>query len=247
MPQARADQALETETARLLEPGHLQLGTALEFQTSPNGEEYAIPMAIEFGLLKNLELMIEPVAFTSIQPRSGRAANGAGDLESSLAYLVFDERRILPAMALAGEVKFPTAQNLQIGSGEFDYRLYLIASKRIGPVDLHFNVGYNIIGQPPGVHTQNPIDLELAGEWFVNEKFDLFAEVTYTGSSGSSFDAGEGTDPGGGGVTSEISGKEIVGSVGVRAHLTRRLDLFGSFSYDNNNAKLIRTGITLKF
>ena len=40
-------------------------------------------------------------------------------------------------------------------------------------------------------------------------------------------------------ATPEIAGEEIVGTVGVRYHLTKNLDLFGSFSYDNtddNNA-----------
>jgi hypothetical protein len=39
----------------------------------------------------------------------------------------------------------------------------------------------------------------------------------------------------------------LVGSVGVRAHTTRHIDVFGSFSYDNNNAKLFRTGVTVKY
>jgi len=38
---------------------------------------------------------------------------------------------------------------------------------------------------------------------------------------------------------------EAAGS--VRFHLTQNLDLFGTFSYDNNDAKLFRTSISLKF
>ncbi|HYR23022.1 MAG TPA: hypothetical protein VEP30_08900 [Chthoniobacterales bacterium] len=44
-----------------------------------------------------------------------------------------------------------------------------------------------------------------------------------------------------------IGGEELVGSVGVRAHTARHVDVFGSFSYDNNDAKLFRTGVTVKF
>jgi putative spermidine/putrescine transport system permease protein len=65
---ARADLALETETARVLPAGQATAGSAFEFQTSPNGTEYAVPLAFEFGVVKDFELMIEPVAFTAILP-----------------------------------------------------------------------------------------------------------------------------------------------------------------------------------
>ena len=245
----RGDLAMETETARLLEPGHFELGGAFEFQTSPNGEEYALPMAVEFGVFHHLEALIEPVPFTSIHPPGSKSATGLGDLETTLTYLIVEEKKYLPAMAIAGEIKFPTAGNRQIGSGEYDYRVYAVASKRFSNVDVHFNLGYNIIGAPEGASTKNPIDVELGAEWFVHPKFDLFAEVNYVGSSSSN--GGEGTvlaaDTADAGVTREIAAEELVGSVGVRAHLARHFDTFGSFSYDNNDAKLFRTGVTIKY
>lgn len=264
---ARADLALETETARLLPPGRFQLGGAFEYQKSPDGQEFAAPLAVEFGVIDRLEMLIEPVAFTSIQPNGGSPGNGLGDTEATLTYLVLDERPYIPALAIAGEVKVPSASNRQIGSGEFDYRVYGVASKRFGDVDVHFNLGYTITGEPSGAKTRNPIDLELAAEWFVHPKFDLFAEVTYVGSSlRSSVAAGETANvivrrsgavipavaaptgaPGSGTITSELAGEEIVGSVGVRYHVNPRVDVFGSFSYDNNDAKLFRTGFSFSF
>jgi hypothetical protein len=245
----RGDLAMETETARVLAPGHFEIGTAFEFQTSSNGEEFALPMAIEFGVFHHLEVLIEPVPFTSIRPASGGSATGLGDLETTLTYLVVEEQKYVPALAIAGEIKFPTAGNRQIGSGEYDYRIYAIASKRLGNVDVHFNFGYSIIGAPPGVSTKNPIDAELGAEWFVHPKFDLFAEINYVGSSSSN--GGEGTVPAAdsadSGVTPEIAAEELVASAGVRTHLARHVDAFGSFSYDNNDAKLFRTGLTIKY
>jgi hypothetical protein len=121
--------------------------------------------------------------------------------------------------------------------------VYGVASKRLGPVDVHFNLGFNIIGAPPGGSTKNPIDVELGAEWFVHPKFDLFAEVNYVGSS--STNGAETVDSGS--LTAEIAAEEVVASVGIRAHLVTHIDMFGSFSYDNNDAKLLRTGITIKF
>jgi hypothetical protein len=246
---AQGDLAMETETARVLEPGRIEVGTAFEFQTSPAGEEYALPMALEFGVFPHLEALIEPVPFTSIRPKGETAATGVGDLETTLTYLGVEEKQYIPALAIAGEIKFPTAGNRQIGSGEYDYRIYAIASKRLGPVDVHANFGYNIIGSPPGVSTRNPIDVEAGAEWFVHPKFDLFGEINYVGSSASSESSAEAGVPvaGESTVTPEIAAEELVGSVGVRAHAGRHVDVFGSFSYDNNDAKLFRTGVTIKY
>ena len=49
------------------------------------------------------------------------------------------------------------------------------------------------------------------------------------------------------GGSPEIAGHEFVASVGIRDHVNRHLDIFGSFSHDNNNAKLTRTGFAVKF
>ncbi len=248
---ARADLAIETETARVLAPGLYTAGAAFEFQTSPGGAEYAVPTAFEFGVFKNLELMVEPVAFTAILPRGGGSSYGLGDTEATLTYRFLEESPLIPALALGGEVKLPTASSLQIGSGEFDYRLLVIASKRIADVDLHLNVGYTFTGAPPGESTRNPLDLALAAEWFVTPKYDLFAEVTYVASSipNSGGDAAD-TAPSVSNeslTTPELAGKEIVGSVGGRFHVTDHVDLFGSASYDNNHATLLRTGFNFRF
>ena len=244
---ARADLAMETETARVLKPGQVEGGAAFEFQTAFDGKEYAIPMFLEFGVLPHLEALIEPVAQVWIRPTPGPGnGTGLGDLETTLTYLVLEEKKFVPAFAVAGEIKFPTANDVAIDSGEYDYRIYGIASKRIGDVDFHFNLGYNFVGSPPGVATKNPFDFELGAEWFVNPKFDLFAEINQinsaVGRSGKGAAAAAASM-----ATAEVAPKEIIGSVGVRFHVTRYLDLFGSISYDNSDAKLFRTGFGIKY
>ena len=271
---SRADLSLETETARPILPGHYELSFAGEYQKSSQGEEYDVPMALEFGVFKRFELLIEPVPYTRIRAPRTKVAQGLGDTEITATYLLLDEQRHIPAVAGAFEVKIPTAHNLQIGSRVADYRIYLAASKRWRDFDFHANIGYNIVGQPSGVRTKNPIDLEFAVEWFAHPKFDLFAEVNYvdssrgsggsTGESGTAAagvarrggrafpqDASDGggitSGPGvGGALTAEITGTEIVGTGGIRYHLREDVDLYGSVSYDNQNAILYRVGITYK-
>ena len=258
--QAHADLAFETETARVIEQGKWQLSSAFEFQFGSSGKEYAFPLAIEYGLFKDFEILFEPVPYVSVHPKGEKSIGGVGDTELTLNYLAVHEQSVLPAISLAGEVKFPTARKLQLGSGEFDYRIFLAASKRIGPVDLHANVGYNIIGSPPGVNTRNPLDLAFAAEWFVNKDFDLYAEVTYQGTSlGSTKGGSAGGDTGDGATTTsaqaagessltpEVGGKVVVGTAGVRWHATEAVDVFSSFSFDNSSDKLVRFGMSVKF
>jgi len=203
-----------------------------------------------------LEALIEPVAVVFIRPTPGQSATDVGDLETTLTYLVLEEKKYVPALALAGEVKFPTATNFAVGSGEYDYRIYGIASKRFGNVDVHFNLGYNIIGSPPGVATKNPLDYELGVEWFINPRFDLFAEINRTESAVGR--SGKHGPPGGTIVksktaapadtpTPEVAPRETIGSVGMRFHISSHFDVFGSVSYDNSDAKLFRTGFNVKY
>ena len=149
-PRAARAQELETETARLLKAGSIKGGAGVEYQRSADGNESAVPLFLEGGLLDWLELTIEPVVDTRIQPRLGSRAAGPGDVEMTLTGLLWNESPFLPAVALAAEVKVPTARNTSIGTGQYDYAGFLIMSKRWGPVDTHLNGGYTIIGRPPG-------------------------------------------------------------------------------------------------
>jgi len=237
---ARADLALETESARLLPQGRWEFSAAFEFQTASDGKEYATPLAIAVGLMDRLELLVEPVPYTKIAPSDESGAHGVGDTEVTLQYLLIKEKPVIPAIAIAGEIKIPTARAKIIGSQEWDYRIYGIASKRIGPVDVHLNLGFNIIGEPTGVKTRNPWDVSLAAEWFVHPKFDIIGEVTYVGSSLRSEDPNA---P----VTPEIAVEEIVYTAGLRYHVSKDFDVFGTFSYDNQDAKLYRVGLCFKF
>ena len=117
-PRISASQTLETETARLLPAHWWKIGNAFEFQTSGDGTEAALPFAIEYGISDNLELLVEPVPYAAIRPKVGRRANGVGDIEATLTGRVRQESRRGPALAFAAEVKFPTARDTLIGSGE---------------------------------------------------------------------------------------------------------------------------------
>ena len=248
---ARADPALETETARLPARGELLLGSVAEFQTSKEGDEIAVPVSIEYGLLDGLELLIEPVLFTSILPKHGGRARGLGDMEVTLTYLAFAETAALPAIAIAGEVKIATARNDLIGSGEHDATFYVAASKRFGKLDVHADVGYTFVGAPRGVRLDNTYSFAAAADYHLSDRSDVFAEVLYASASnpqgGAEGTKGGNTNSAGAFALAEQSAEdEVVGTVGLRYHFNANVQLSTSLSYDNSNATLLRAGIQIR-
>src|SRR5712671_3159528 len=120
-PILNASQPLETETARLARAGTFEADATVEYQTSPDGTETAVPFAIEYGITDRWELLVEPVFFTAIKPKMGKNSTGPGDTEVTLTALVSQEKVTVPAVAFAAEVKFPTATDRFIGTGKADY------------------------------------------------------------------------------------------------------------------------------
>lgn len=272
---AHAGQPLETETARLPRQGEVELEGAVEFQasTKAQGTETALPFAVEVGLLDSLSLLVEPVFLTAIRPVHGKKATGLGDLEMTLTWRFLDEREWWPALAVAGEVKVPTARNTLIGTGEADYSPYMIASKRFGNLDTHLNLGYGFLGSPVGVRLHGIITYGAAVEYHLDEHWDLLAEVIGNTSSSptsttaaagggggggetpgaKSFRAADGGDGAGGGggvessIAAEAAGAEESGLIGVRYRITPNLNLSFGVTYDSTGAVLLRPGITYKF
>jgi long-subunit fatty acid transport protein len=191
---------------------------------------------------------VEPVAYTRISPKRARGASGIGDLETTLTYRFHDESEGVPALAAALEVKFPTAHDDLIGTGKTDYAGYLIASKRIGRTDLHFNLSYAVIGQPNGEGNVNAIGYAAAAEYSVSDRLQIVAE--YVGQTSAGSDAADGTPvptvPDSA-FAPEAGGAETFGMVGIRYQYADHWAFAFGVSYDNSNAWLVRPGVTYNF
>jgi hypothetical protein len=240
-------QVLETEESKPLLSGQFEIGTGLEFQTSKEGNELALPLAIEYGISRKFTLLVEPVGFTSIRPASGSSAKGIGDLEITLFYQIVSEKKYLPSISLAGEIKIPTAQNTMIGTGETDYTPILIFSKTTGKFFTSINLSYTFLGKPEGVVANNLFNYAIGTVFRISPRNILFAEF-YGNTSAFGSEAPEGEIPSDPGLnTSELSGGENVGAIGYGYYLKKELLISFGVSYDNNNAILIRPGIEWKF
>lgn len=226
-------QVLETEESKPLLPGQFEIGTGLEYQTSVEGTETALPLAIEYGLSKRFTLLIEPVAFTNIQPKVGEGAKGIGELELTLFYQIMTEKKWLPATSISAEVKIPTAKDSLIGTGKIDYTPFLLMSKNIGKFFASMNLSYTFLVKPEGVEVRNLFNYAIGTIFRASAKSILFGEM-YGNAAGV-----EGPDN----ASSEISGGELVVAGGYGYYLNKELRLSFGVSYDNNNAVLYRPGI----
>jgi hypothetical protein len=237
-------QVLETETARPLEKGVLEIGAGYEFQHSREGDEVAIPLAFELGLTNRLGLLVEPVPYTAIRPEVGTSATGPGDLEVTLSFLARHESGRMPALALAIEEKIPTARNTLIGTGKADHTAYIIGSKRLNRFDVHANFGYTIVGLPKGQSLSNRVMGALASEFTLTPSTLIYGEVLASTSAG----GGEGTPaPPGTPVAPEVSGDEILTTVGIAHSFDGRARYSFGITRDNVGAIQLRPGVTLWF
>lgn len=237
---------LETEDALPLTPGQVELGGGLEYQTSKEGKESALPLALEYGLSKRFTLLVEPVAFTNIHPKTGRRVTGFGDLEMTLFYQLLKETKGFPAISLSAEIKLPTAKDTLIGTGKTDFTPFLIASKTTGKFFTSINFSYTFLGRPPGVIASNLFNYALGTIFQASEKSIIFGEVYGNTSALGGSDVPEGSTPplpGNPAKTTEISGGETVASIGYGYYVNKKLQLSFGVSYDNNNAILFRPGI----
>jgi len=241
-------QMLETETARLLPGDAGKAGGAFEAQTASEGQEGALPLFFEYGLTDVLELSVEPVPYTTIRPAEGAGAAGAGDVELTLTYRLLPEDGHRPAMAAAGEIKVPTAHDTLIGTGETDYTLYYIVSKKLGQkTDLHFNATYAFLGSPPDTHLNNVYGGAIAVVYHLGERTVFFGEAIATSAAAS---GGEGGTVEPGGITTivpEAAGSEFVGTAGLGWNVTQQSLVHTAISYDNTSALLLRAGYVFRW
>ena len=240
-------QTLETETARLLPRRALEIGGAFESQTGGGGPEQAVPFIILYGLTDRIEIAVEPVPYTSIRPTGAQKVHGAGDLEGTFSVRFRDETAGAPALAFAAEVKVPTAKNALIGTGRADYTGWAIASKHLGPFDTHVNVAYTFTGSPTGAKLKNTWTGALAAELPMANGFQLFGEtMATTAASPEGGDTPVGTPTGTTIIPPEAAGSVLFGSLGAGRYITPAALLFGSVTYDNTKATLLRVGMTIR-
>ncbi len=234
---AFADQPLETETARLPEKGHGSAHMGFEYATSSAGHATVVPLILKYGITDNLQLTIEPVVYTSVNPKGGSSTKGFGNTEVLLTYLVAHESESMPALALGGEVKFPTTKKPDLGSGVADYRGFAIATKRFGNLDVTGVVGYTFVGSPRGSKLSNTVDYAIAAEYTASPKTTIVAELYGESAVGKSRV---------GGINQE-SATVVTTMVGVSYKPSDAVSLSFGVNYNSDKEFIFKPGITFRF
>ena len=186
---ADAGRPLQTEDTSTVEPGDVELITALEYLRVPGQHTGIGVVAVTVGLTADLDAQVEVSGFTLARDDD----TGRGGFAKALVgvkYRLLDETEqrpaVLAALTLAAR---PTAtlQDLEgVGPAEdgFDLDARVAVSKVFGPFTVTWNGGYGFTTSGTDEHG---LVLGLAGEYRATKTLAVVAEtfsvVTFDGSA----------------------------------------------------------------
>jgi len=189
LPQGHAGRPLTTDDAWTVEKGKFQLETGFEAARQDNRDwEYAPSLALSYGLSERADLGIGS-GYTFLDPKEEERVDGLSDTEVKLKYRLMDEKGWVPAFALAGKVKFPTASSSKgLGSGAADFTINAAATKNLSKqLALHLNLGYTFMGDGG----DNELNYSIAAQYVLAEKLGLGGEIV----GGNNLNGRKGDDP----------------------------------------------------
>ena len=135
---ARADTAIETETAQIGAKGDIGISNSVEYEWAKDGKAMGTLSQFEYGISDRCEILIEPFFQEWEFPDGESSENGLGDLEITPSYAVVQEKESVPALLLAMKLKVPT------GDTPTSSAIALGRAFFATPLRLPFNVGINI-------------------------------------------------------------------------------------------------------
>ncbi len=190
IPYALAVRPLSTDDAWTVEKGKFQLEMGMDVTRQDNHDkEYSPTLTLTYGLLGHMDMGIG-IGYLFVHPEEGDSENGFGDTAVKVKYRLADEKEWLPALAITGKLKLPTASDKKgLGSGEADFGLNVIATKNITRrLALHANLGYTFIGEDGA---NNEMNYALGSQFVLTGKWALVGEIVGTNN----FNGRKGDDP----------------------------------------------------
>ncbi len=134
---------LRLQDAYSVSSGELTVEGGAGFIHEREGSDKAsFNLDVVYGLLPGLQLELGTTLFTS--PHDTDDPEKSGDLGLEALYNFNQETLTIPALGLKGSVEFPTG----VDSEGVDFELTGIVTKSFGRLSLHFNGGYEFIGDP---------------------------------------------------------------------------------------------------
>ncbi len=176
---ALAGRPLCTDDTGTVEPGRVELELGWEYAKQPNDDkENAVILNLTTGIIwDRLDLGVE-TPYMWLNVNEGNNVDGIGDVEVRFKLRFVDETDKFPALAVTLGGKTTTGNSEKgLGTGEVDFVANFIATKEIGRVTLHGNVGHNATGDVAEEQDFDLVNLSLAGEFSVNEQITLVSEI----------------------------------------------------------------------
>jgi hypothetical protein len=163
---------LATERGTMLDHGVSSAQFGLEAaRFSSKTTRYTVKTELTSGLLTNLNFRVEaPYLLTT---GDGGTKGEVGDVTFRPKLLLLKGREANP-LFLAAELvlKFPSCDETstaaavtQTCTGEADLGVLAIATKEFLPVTVHLNLGYTLVGSPPGQNFDDVVSYSLAFEY----------------------------------------------------------------------------------
>jgi len=172
-----AARPLSTDDAGVVDKGHLEMETGLEYVNQAD-KEVALSLVIKRGMLDNLDLGIE-IPYKFIDFSGGSGIDGVDDIKVMTKYNFREETDSLPAVSGSFSLKTDSGNNdKSLGTGEKEYAINSIFSKSFDAFNLHFNFGYTIKEDSPGQDLRDILTYGLAIEYAVGEKLNLVGEIS---------------------------------------------------------------------
>ena len=172
-----AARPLETDDAGTVDPGFVEVELGAAFESAPSADAWETPIGIKTGVVPGLDVGLG-FGWQRLH-EAGVTESGITDLEMGAKWNFLCETNGMPAMALTGAVKLPTADKGKgLGSGETDWDVTVVLSKTLTDrLTGHLNAGYGVIGCPTGEDVGDVLHGSVALELQVCESCWLTGEI----------------------------------------------------------------------
>ena len=173
---AFAARPLTTDDAGTVEKGTFQIEGGFDFIRQDNHDrEWGPSIILTYGLFERMDIGLGN-AYLFVNPDEGKRENGLADTELKVKYRLLDDKDWLPAVAISGMLKIPTASESRgLGSGKADFSINTIFTKNLSKRWLlNLNLGYTFIGEHG---ERNEFNYSLAGQFVLSDKWALAGEI----------------------------------------------------------------------
>lgn len=171
---------LGTEDAGVAGKGVAQSEVSWDYLRWDNNEvdhENVLLLVPIYGVTENLEISME-IPYLIHDLKGGDSEEGVGDINLVAKYLLIQEKERNPAFAVKGVVKLDNGnEDKGLGSGDKDYSLFAAASKTIGQVTIHGQLGQTWVGDEKDSNLRDITLYGIAFDYAMTEPLHILAEL----------------------------------------------------------------------